>query len=204
MSSRSLRRGLLAATLILGACADPDPATEFVLEPDPGVEPGLFASIYVHWTPTGGERGVLSEIRSWSSRESARTVVLDELREPPSSERLDLSVEGLGDGELSVGWIVVEGGGGGSATAPDDVLLYLGADAPEGSWVARLVGAPLSAGVHLLSVREWTDDEITALDACEASAENPTLACPAMKMHLSLADDAYVRLVVGDQRPDLS
>lgn len=203
MNSRSLRRGLLAVTLITSACADPDPATEFVLEPDPGAEPGLLAWIYVHWTPTGGERGVSSEVRSWSSDECARTVVLDELREPPSSERLDLSVEGLGDGEFSVGWIGVDGGGGWSMTAPDDVLLYLGADAPEGSWVARLVGVPLSAGVHLLSVREWTDDEIAALEACEASAENPALACPAMKMHLSLAESAYVRLVVGDQRPDL-
>lgn len=189
----------------MSACADPDPdpAMELVLDPDLGAEPGLFASIYVHWTPTGGEGGVRSEIGSWSSR-GARTVVLDELREPPSSERLDLSVEGLGDGELSWGWIVVEGGSGWDLSAPDDVLLYLGADAPEGSWVARLVGTPLSAGVHLLSVREWTDDEITALEACEASAENPALACPAMKMHLSLAEDAYVRLVVGDEWPDLN
>lgn len=83
------------------------------------------------------------------------------------------------------------------------VLLELTADASADSFVGKLLGEPVPAGVHVLRVREFTAEEMAAHDACVASAAEPDRECPTLRYHVSVDPTSTVDLVAGDHRPDL-
>ena len=196
----------VAVALVLTGCGDandgePVGATTITLESDLGLGG---ESVFVHWTDDlGGSIGREVSVGAWSEG-SDEFVLSTEGLHAPAEMLLDLRAAGYGSGSASIAWLHVGPTDAMVASAADAVLLELTADEAGDSFIGRLVGGPLSAGVHLLDVRPWTDAELAEFEACMAGAADPDLECPALKMHLSRARDDRVRLVQGEDIPDLS
>lgn len=139
-------------------------------------------------------------VGTWEEGAAELTVPLDGIASVPA-ERLDLAAAGAGEGTFSIAWIEV--GDAPLATADTTVLLELTADASADSFVAELLGEAVPAGVHVLAVRELTEEEIAAHEACVAAASEPERECPSFRYHLSVDPTSTAELVEGDHRPDL-
>ncbi len=161
--------------------------------------------VFAHWSQLGGQTGTMLPIGAWPDAALEFEFSPADLASVPE-ERADLSLDGFGVGTVSIAWLEVGTADSIVASAADAVLIELSEDATSESWFGRLLGGPVAAGVHLLRVRPFTTAEVSALEACAASASNPDLECPALKEHVELAPSGtnMVELMAGDVVPDLS
>lgn len=201
----------LYTVFLFGACGDSDPAPMdgggsdapiagalTITAPDLDLEGQTLSA---HWSSNGGQQGTLRTIAVWPASGS---VMFDPATlEAPEEEREDLGDEGT----VSFAWFSVEMDDAVLASSPDHMLVEFSQEVVVDSLLGTLFNrtSSLSAGVHLIRVREFTDAEEEEWTACRAANPGDEDACATLQLHVEVVPWAGASLVLteGDNLPDL-